>query len=439
MRVKLSIAAKNDTIGTMGRRLSPSTGEKAGARSMADETKMSFEELRREYQLAQERIAALTVLQDVARNLTSELDLNKLLREILHSAVRVLKASAGSLLLWDEVTNELVFAVTDGGAGEALEGRRMPAEKGIAGWVFTHRQPDIVHDVRSDGRFYSAIDESLGYHTSSLLAVPMITKGQGIGVLQVLNKKSGERFDENDRNILYALAGQAAIAIMNARLYQEVRDEKDRIIALEEDVRKELARDFHDGPAQTLAAMIMGIELVEALPEQISESLAEGLTELRAMATKTLHQVRNMIFELRPVILKTQGLEPALHSYVERLREAEDMNIHLKVEGLEERLLARLEEICFSIIQEAISNVKRHANEKNVWLTAIRRGDEFQVVIKDDGKGFDLAEVERSYDRRGKLGLLNMRERAEMIGGRLSIESAPGKGTTISLNVPLPP
>ncbi|HID64948.1 MAG TPA: GAF domain-containing protein [Anaerolineae bacterium] len=406
---------------------------------MADEREMSFEELRREYQLAQERIAALTVLQDVARNLTSELDLNKLLREILHSAVRVLKASAGSLLLWDEVTNELVFAVTDGGAGEALEGRRMPADKGIAGWVFTHRQPDIVHNVRSNNRFYSTIDESLGYHTSSLVAVPMITKGQGVGVLEVLNKKSGERFDENDRDILYALAGQAAIAVVNARLYQEIRDEKDRIIALEEDVRKELARDFHDGPAQTLAAMIMGIELLETLPEQVSESVAEGLAELRSMATKTLHQVRNMIFELRPVILKTQGLEPALRSYVERLREAEDMNIHLKVEGLEERLPARLEEICFSIIQEAISNVKRHANEKNVWLTAVRRGDEFQVVIKDDGEGFDLAEVERSYDRQGKLGLLNMRERAEMIGGRLSIESAPGEGTTITLDVPLSP
>jgi len=406
---------------------------------MADETKVSFKELRREYQLAQERIAALTVLQDVARDLTSELDLNKLLRKILHSAVMVLKASAGSLLLWDEATDELVFAVTDGGAGEALEGQRMPADKGIAGWVFTQRQPDIVHDVRSDERFYSTIDESLGYHTSSLTAVPMITKGQGIGVLQVLNKKSGERFDENDRDILYALAGQAATALMNARLYQEVSEEKDRIIALEEDVRKELARDFHDGPAQTLAAMIMGIELLEALPEQIPESVAKGLAELRTMATKTLHQVRNMIFELRPVILKTQGLEPALRSYVERLRAAEDMNIHLKIEGPEERLPARLEEICFSIIQEAISNVKRHANEENVWLTAIRRGDEFQVVIKDDGKGFNLAEVERSYDRRGKLGLLNMRERAEMIGGRLSIESAPGKGTTITLNVPLPP
>ena len=405
---------------------------------MANETKMNFEELGREYQLAQERIAALTVLQDVARNLTSELDLNKLLREILHAAVRVLKASAGSLLLWDEATNELVFAVIDGGAGEALEGQRMPADKGIAGWVFTYRQPDVTHDVRSNGRFYSAIDESLGYHTSSLVAVPMITKGQRIGVLEVLNKKSGESFDENDRDILYALAGQAAIAVVNARLYQDVRDEKDRIIALEEDVRKELARDFHDGPAQTLAAMIMAIELVETLPEPISESVAEGLADLRTMATKTLHQIRNMIFELRPVILKTQGLEPALRSYVERLREAEGMNIHLQVEGLEERLPTRLEEICFSIIQEAINNVKRHADEKNVWLTAIRRGDEFQVVVKDDGEGFDLAEVERSYDRRGKLGLLNMRERAEMIGGRLSIEAASGKGTTITLNAPLP-
>jgi len=406
---------------------------------MADETKMSFEKLEREYQSAQERIAALTVLQDVARNLTSELDLNKLLREILHSAVRVLKASAGSLLLWDDATNELVFAVTDGGAGEALEGRRMPADKGIAGWVFTRCRPYIVHNVRSNERWNSTIDESLGYHTSSLVAVPMIAKGQGIGVLEVLNKESGERFDENDRAILYALAGQAAIAVVNARLYQEVRDEKDRIIALEEDVRKELARDFHDGPAQTLSAMIMAIELIEILPEPISEPVAEGLTDLRAMATKTLHRVRNMIFELRPVILKTQGLDPALRSYVQRLREGEDMNIHLKVEGLEKRLPARLEEICFSIIQEAINNVKRHAGEENIWLTAIRRGNEFQVVVKDDGEGFDPTKVERLYDRQGKLGLLNMRERAEMIGGRLSIGSAPGKGTTITLNIPLPP
>jgi signal transduction histidine kinase len=406
---------------------------------MAEKTEMRFEEIKREYQLAQERIADLTVLQDVARNLISELDLNKLLREIVRSALRVLKAPDGSLLLWDDATNELIFAVTEGGVGEALEGRRMPADRGIAGWVLTHRQPDIVHDVRSDKRFYRAIDESLGYHTSSLVAVPLITKGQCVGVLEVLNKESGARFNENDRDILYALAGQAAIAIMNARLYQEVQDEKDRIIALEEDVRKELARDFHDGPAQTLAAMIMGLELLEALPEQTSEAVTKGLAELRTMATKTLHQVRNMIFELRPIILKTQGLEPALRSYVERLREAEEMNIHIKIEGLEERLPAKLEEICFSIIQEAISNVKRHANEENVWLTAIRRGDEFHVIVKDDGEGFDLAEVEESYDRRGKLGLLNMRERAEMVGGRLSIESAPEKGTTITLNVPLPP
>jgi signal transduction histidine kinase len=406
---------------------------------MAEKTEMRFEEIKREYQLAQERIADLTVLQDVARNLISELDLNKLLREIVRSALRVLKAPDGSLLLWDDATNELIFAVTEGGVGEALEGRRMPADRGIAGWVLTHRQPDIVHDVRSDKRFYSAIDESLGYHTSSLVAVPLITKGQCVGVLEVLNKESEARFNENDRDILYALAGQAAIAIMNARLYQEVQDEKDRIIALEEDVRKELARDFHDGPAQTLAAMIMGLELLEALPEQTPEAVATGLAELRTMATKTLHQVRNMIFELRPIILKTQGLEPALRSYVERLREAEDMNIHIKIEGLEERLPAKLEEICFSIIQEAISNVKRHANEENVWVTAIRRGDEFQVIVKDDGEGFDLSEVEESYDRRGKLGLLNMRERAEMVGGRLSIKSAPEKGTTIALNVPLPP
>jgi len=385
------------------------------------------------------RINALTALQDISRTLSSELDLNRLLRKIVHAAVEVLNASTGSLLIWDPTDNSLVFAVTEGGEGEGetLKQSRMPADQGIAGWIFTHRQPVIIEDAWQDERFFKGIDESLGYRTKSLIGVPLMTKGEMIGVLEVL-KRSGEKFDEQDLDTLSALAGQAAIAIVNARLYSQIREERDRMLSIEEELHKKLARDFHDGPAQTLASLIMDIEFIQKLLERDPSKTEAELLQLKEKATKAMHQARTTMFELRPLILETEGLQAALEYYVKRLRQTENMSIHLQIEGLEESLPPRVKDIVFAIVREAINNIKKHARANNVWLTAIRRERELLTTIQDDGQGFNLEEVEISYATRGSIGLLNLYERAEMLGGRISIESALGRGTTVSLTVPLP-
>jgi signal transduction histidine kinase len=385
------------------------------------------------------RINALTALQDISRILSSELDLNRLLRKIVHAAVEVLNASTGSLLIWDPTDNSLVFAVTKGGEGEGetLKQSRMPADQGIAGWIFTHRQPVIIEDAWQDERFFKGIDESLGYRTRSLIGVPLMTKGEMIGVLEVL-KKSGEKFDEQDLDTLSALAGQAAIAIVNARLYSQIREERDRMLGIEEELHKKLARDFHDGPAQTLASLIMDIEFIQKLLERDPSKAEAELLQLKEKATKAMHQARTTMFELRPLILETEGLKAALEYYVEQLRQTENMSIHLQIEGLEESLPPRVKDIVFAIVREAINNIKKHARANNVWLTAIRRERELFTTVQDDGQGFNLEEVEISYATRGSIGLLNLYERAEMLGGRISIESALGQGTTVSLTVPLP-
>jgi signal transduction histidine kinase len=385
------------------------------------------------------RINALTALQDISRTLSSELDLNRLLRKIVHAAVEVLNASTGSLLIWDPTDNSLVFAVTEGGEGEGetLKQSRMPADQGIAGWIFTHRQPVIIEDAWQDERFFKGIDESLGYRTRSLIGVPLMTKGEMIGVLEVL-KRSGEKFDEQDLDTLSALAGQAAIAIVNARLYSQIREERDRMLGIEEELHKKLARDFHDGPAQTLASLIMDIEFIQKLLERDPSKAEAELLQLKEKATKAMHQARTTMFELRPLILETEGLQAALEYYVKRLRQTENMSIHLQIEGLEESLPPRVKDIVFAIVREAINNIKKHARANNVWLTAIRRERELLTTIQDDGQGFNLEEVEISYATRGSIGLLNLYERAEMLGGRISIESALGQGTTVSLTVPLP-
>jgi len=387
----------------------------------------------------QDHVAALLALQQIAQDLAAELNLETLLERIVEAAVKVVQASAGSLLIWDALNNDLIFAVAKGGGGQALVGRRMPAYKGIAGWVLGSKSPAIVHQVRQDPRFFGAIDESLGFHTSSLLAVPLVTQGEAIGILEVLNKRSQQSFDEQDTDLLVALAGQAAVAIKNARLYRQVQEERDRIVALEEQVRKDLARDIHDGPAQMLSAIIMHLNLLKDLSPSDSEQADEEITLLQETASKALQQVRSMIFELRPVILQTRGLVAALRTYVKQLREVEGMTIHTDLEDWPKRLPGKIEEVGFAIAQEALTNIRKHADARNTWLQAVCRDDHLVVNIRDDGKGFPTTPLEVLEAREGHLGLINMRERAEMVSGELAIRSQPGWGTRITLTIPLSP
>lgn len=377
------------------------------------------------------RITALTTVQEIAQDLTSELDPRRLLNKILHSAIHVLDASAGSLLIWVP-PNELEFAVS---AEPRLIGCRMPADRGFAGWAFTREEPLIISDVCKDDRHFQELVPD--FRTQSLLAVPLMTPTERIGVVELLNKKSGERFDEQDRDILTALSAQAAAAIVNARLYQELREERNRFIALEDQMHRKLARDLHDGPAQTLAAMMMDVEFILRLCEREPQSVPGELDKLRQAAARTLAQVRTTMFELRPVILETQGLQAALESYVERLASTEQMDVRLEIRNLAARLPPGVERLCFAIIQEAVGNVKKHAHATVARIIVERRPGDLVIAVRDDGTGFDVARAQQEYDRRGNLGLLNMQERAEMLGARYAIHSARGRGTLVSLVVPL--
>lgn len=387
----------------------------------------------------EQRLAELEALQEVALVFSSELRLDRLLALILSSAVDVMKAHAGSLLLYDEATNELVFQVVQGGGGKALRQKRIRSDEGIAGWVFSKRRPVIVHDASTDPRHLSRIDESLRFHTAAMVAAPLIYKNKPIGVIEVINKKSGERFTEHDQDLLMAFAAQAAVVIENARLYQQVVAERDRLLVVEEQVRRELARELHDGPAQLLSAMTMGLRFLPQVIARQPERIENEISELERLATQALRQVRNLLFDLRPVALETQGLRAALEIYVERLRASDGTQIHLNIQDLKTRWTPKVEAALFSIIQEAVGNAKKHAQPQNIWITAQRQGEKMILSVRDDGRGFDLAQVESSYAQQGSLGLLNMKERAEIAQAKLEIASQPSKGTMVTLRVPISP
>ena len=183
-----------------------------------EELKQEIEKVKANFEEAQQRIAALQVVHEVASSLTLELNLEPLLHKILAKAVEVMTASAGSLLLLDELTEELVFAVIEGGGGENLKGVRMSRDKGIAGWVAATHEPVIANNAPQDWRFSPVVDEVFNFSTRSLVCVPMVTRRKLVGVIEVLNRQAGENYTEADVNLLLILGNVSATALETMRV-----------------------------------------------------------------------------------------------------------------------------------------------------------------------------------------------------------------------------
>jgi signal transduction histidine kinase len=391
-----------------------------------------------ELELAQQSLKQMEVFYQVGQALVTTFDVNKLLSDTMQLAVSIIDAGAASIMLIDEEKQELIFEVSHGSRAKMLRQQRIPLEEGIGGWVARHGQPVITNNARTDNRFSHRVDVRTGFLTQSIAAVPLRIKGRIIGVLEVLNKYSEEGFNQEDIRLMNSIAAQAAIAIENARLYQQVRQERDHIIKAQENVRRELARNLHDGPVQLLSAISMSLDHLERLNEVKPEAVHNEITALRNLVNQANHDARNLLFEMRPIILETQGLVAAFEEYVNQLRSSEDFKIHFEtVEQVD--LSTHVAGTIFSIVQEAINNIKRHAGARSVWLSLEVRKNQLVVMVRDDGTGFDVEE--KSKDPKRHFGLLNMRERAELIEAELQIESrteAPNRGTTIRLFLPLP-
>jgi signal transduction histidine kinase len=305
--------------------------------------------------------------------------------------------------------------------------------------VLNHRQAVIVDDTLQDKRHYVPIPASVGYTTESMICAPLINRGQAIGVLQILNKQNDDRFDESDQELLVALAAQSAIALRNAQLYQQLVHERDRLISVEVDERKRLARNLHDGPTQIVAAVIMRLQFIRKLLSRQPELVDAELVETGTLAEQAMRQLRTMLFELRPVVLETQGLIPALDAYARRLTETEKFEVHLRAQEDVPRLRKEAEAAIFAVVQEAIGNAKKYAQAENMWIELRLQGEQLKVQVSDDGLGFEVDTTLPEAEARGSLGMIHMRESAAFLQGTLTLNSIPGEGATIGLTLPLEP
>jgi len=246
-------------------------------------------------------------------------------------------------------------------------------------------------------------------------------------------------FARDRTDLLDMIGRQAVIAIQNARLYQDILEEKERMMEVHEEARKKLARDLHDGPTQSVAAMAMRINLARRMFDKNEKKAKGELVKIEELAHRTTKEIRHMLFTLRPLILESQGLKAALQAMAEKMRETFTQNLVIDVnEKIIENLEMGKQGVIFYIVEEAVNNARKHAAAPNIWVRLKQVDVGLALLeIQDDGVGFDVNTMNNNYENRGSLGMINLRERTELVNGLLNMKSEPGKGTLIQVYIPL--
>jgi signal transduction histidine kinase len=263
----------------------------------------------------------------------------------------------------------------------------------------------------------------------SALYVPLVVRTRAIGVV-VAHDKLGpsSSFTDDDLRLAESLTARAAMAVdLSERVS---RDTVRRVVEAQELERARLARELHDETGQALTSILLGLK---ALEDRIDTDEGRGAAAaLRELVVSTLQDVRRLAVELRPSALDDFGLVPALERLRDTVVEQSGLDVDVQSQLRVERLPVEIETALYRIVQEALTNVAKHADAKRVTILLTQRGNSASLLVQDDGSGFDPEDV-----RDGGLGLIGMRERVSLLGGRLTVESTEGAGTMVSAEVPV--
>jgi signal transduction histidine kinase len=373
---------------------------------------------------------ALRRLLDVALALGAERRTEAVLRVILDAARDLAGARYAALGVPDGAGGFSLFLTAGVDAATWAAIGALPRTHGLLGALLDDSSAIRLADIRTDARFvgWPAAHPDM----CSFLGVPIVAGGEVLAELFLADKIAGEpgggEFTEADQQLIETLAAHAALAVVNAQ-----RNERARELSVAQE-RTRLARELHDSVTQTLFSLSLAAESAVAMAGPAAEPrLAEQLDRLRELAGSALAEMRSLVETLRPADLEADGLVGALRKRVELLRRVHDVPLSLSVRGPVRLRDQTLEREVFRVATEALSNALQHAGAHRISVTLETGGDAVKLVVSDDGAGFDLAAVRRTSRR---LGLTSMRERAEALGGVLHVDTAPGDGTRLTLEVP---
>jgi len=378
--------------------------------------------------------AQLEALLELQQDLALEASIDRVLARIVGTALQMLDCERATLYVLDPGKNELWSRVlTESELKEIrlpLDGRSLAAEVARSGHLLRIDAP------YEDPRFDPSVDARTGFRTRSVLVAPIDARDhRRLGVLQAVNDREGI-FQEDDERFIQALAGAAGVALEFVELSEELAAERLRVVKVVEEERHRLARELHDGVAQTLANAAISIELVtRRAATDIPGALAD-LIPLRARLVEQQAGLRDILFALRPLALEDGGLPAAIAALAKRVDGMNGSHVATRRLESERRMAPEIEAGAFTVIREAANNAIKTGRAKNVSIDVFDDGNAVVAVVEDDGQGFDVAAVLQTYAKRGSLGLLQMRESARLIGAQLSLDSSPGQGTRVRLRIP---
>jgi signal transduction histidine kinase len=404
-------------------------------RDVTAERELETEMLTRHHQLL-----ALSRISSAVSGLSH---LDDTLNVALDTVLEIVNGTIGGILLLDERTQELTYRVQRGLSARYAEEMRLKVGEGISGRVAQTGDPVLLQDVSEDPRT-ARIDLVSAEGLKSFVGVPLRAKNRVVGVMNIASHLPGE-FAKEDMYLLDSIGHQLGVAIEQAELYERLRNATERYqrllqhaLTAQEEERKRIARELHDSTSQMLTGLALNIQAAMDVAEMNGiedPMMEERLKKAHSLAVETSMEVTKLINDLRPTLLDSLGLAPAIQRYAETWLKPKGINTSLQTRG-HERLPSEIEVALFRIAQEAVNNITRHSEAKNVDIDLQCDGEKCVLKIRDDGKGFDVQEITK-VDKTGRgVGLFGMQERVTLVGGACSVESTPGQGTTITSEVP---
>ncbi len=386
----------------------------------------------------------LAVWLEMLNTISSTLDI----RQVLHVVAQLtadLFSAKSCIYLLNEIDQTLIPAVAVGSYDPVLKNKfkSLKGKKifpGIKQAIKTG-QPVIVTPQNKTKLLTRDIIDDFAYDW--VVLAPILSKGKTIGIMQVDRPLEADGFDNEEVEIIFAIARATAVAMENARLIDMLGQKEqllhqlvNKLITAQEDERKFIASDLHDGIIQSLIAIWYRLQRLSSAEETEASNSQDEIRELTGILNEQIQEIRRILYDLRPIILDNYGLFPAVEAHVNNITDKYDLPIDLKVEGENQRLDSKTEVTLFRILQEALTNVIKHAGATKVRVRLDIQDEQVNLSVEDNGSGINKMYSE-DLQPHNRLGLASIQERALLLGGVCNIDSQPGKGTRVNVSIPV--
>ena len=370
---------------------------------------------------------------EVVREITSELELSRILPKIIEIAERLAGADGGVVALWDEERDVVTYPYLHN-LPQRLADVEVSRKEGLSAEVMVTGCPIVIDHYPTYARAIPAFVEA---GVISIVGVPILSGERVFGTMCVVSIGGAKSFLDRDIAILTGIGRQAGIAVENARLYENLRFYARQITQAQENERKRIARELHDDTIQSLIALSRRLEGLVKSDERLPDAAAQRIQALWQETGDAIRRVRRFSQDLRPSILDDLGLLPTLEELTTDLNRETGLRAGFRVRGTKQRFSSEVELTLFRIAQEALTNVRKHAQATEVTTTVELANSAVKMTVQDNGRGFMPPILTEAPENTDMLGLIGMNERVRLLGGTLLIESQPDQGTSVIVNVPI--